>query len=70
MASKNAKSKSKASNVERLESAGVITEQFTEGDKKTVEKLTEAEVAALIKMRKKRGPAPEGKHHLRPNIFV
>jgi hypothetical protein len=71
MASKNAKAKSKASNVERLETAGVlISEQFAEGDKKTVERLTEAEVAALIKMRKKRGPAPEGKHHLRPNIFV
>jgi hypothetical protein len=65
------KSKEKASNVERLESAGVlISEQFTERDKKTVEKLTEAEVSALIKMRKKRGPAPKGKCYLRPNIFI
>jgi hypothetical protein len=71
MVSKSSNSKKKASNVERLEGARVlISEHFTDGDKKTVEKLTEAEVSALIKMRKKRGPAPEGKHHLRPNIFV
>jgi hypothetical protein len=65
------KSKKKVSNVERLESAGVlVSEQFTDGDKKTVEKLSATEVGALIKLRKKRGSAPEGKHHLRPNIFV
>jgi len=65
------KSKKKSSNVERLETAGVlVSEQFTDDDKKTVEKLSETEVTALIKLRKKRGPAPEGKHHLRPNIFV
>lgn len=65
------KSKKKSSNVERLESAGVlISEQFTDGDKKTVERLTASEVTVLIKMRKKRGAAPEGKHHLRPNVFV
>jgi hypothetical protein len=72
MASKaKTKSKKKSSNVERLESAGVlIAEQFTEDDKKTVEKLSATEIAVLIKMRKKRGAAPEGKHHLRPNVFV
>jgi hypothetical protein len=64
-------SQKKASNVERLEKAGVLTsEKFTDGDKRTVEKLSVTEVALLIKMRKKRGPAPAGKHHLRPNIFV
>lgn len=65
------KSKKKASNVERLESAGVlVAEQFTDSDKKTVEKLSEVEVTALINVPKKRGSAPAGKHHLRPNIFV
>lgn len=65
------KPKKKTSNVERLEAAGVlVSEQYTDEDKKTVEKLSGAEVSALIKMRKKRGAAPEGKHHLRPNIFV
>lgn len=65
------KPKKKSSNVERLETAGVlVSEQFTADDKKTVEKLSETEVTALIKLRKKRGSAPEGKHHLRPNIFV
>jgi hypothetical protein len=65
------KSKKKSSNVERLETAGVlVSEQFTDDDKKTVEKLSETEVTALIKLRKKRGSAPEGKHHLRPNVFV
>jgi hypothetical protein len=65
------KPKKKSSNVERLETAGVlVSEQFTDDDKKTVEKLSETEVTALIKLRKKRGSAPEGKHHLRPNIFV
>jgi hypothetical protein len=65
------KSKKKSSNVERLETAGVlVSEQFTDDDKKTVERLSETEVTALIKLRKKRGSAPEGKHHLRPNIFV
>ena len=69
-AKKKAKAK-KASNVDRLESAGVlISEQYTDEDKKTVERLSEAEVSVLIKMRKKRGAAPEGKHHLRPNVFV
>jgi len=70
-AKKKAKAKKKASNVDRLESAGVlISEQYTDEDKKTVERLSEAEVSVLIKMRKKRGAAPEGKHHLRPNVFV
>jgi hypothetical protein len=65
------KSKKKSSNVERLETAGVlVSEQFTDDDKKTVERLSETEVTALIKLRKKRGSAPEGKHHLRPNVFV
>ena len=64
-------SKTRISNVERLESAGVLSsKKFTAGDKKTVEKLSVTEVALLIKMRKKRGAAPAGKHHLRPNIFV
>ena len=70
-AKKKAKAKKKASNVDRLESAGVlISEQYTDEDKKTVERLSEAEVSVLIKMRKKRGAAPEGKHHPRPNVFV
>jgi len=70
-AKKKANAKKKASNVDRLESAGVlISEQYTDEDKKTVERLSEAEVSVLIKMRKKRGAAPEGKHHLRPNVFV
>jgi hypothetical protein len=65
------KSKKKSSNVERLETAGVlVAEQFTDDDKNTVEKLSETEVTALIKLRKKQGSAPEGKHHLRPNVFV
>jgi hypothetical protein len=68
---KKSKAKKKASNVDRLESAGVlVSEQYTDEDKKTVERLSEAEVSVLIKMRKKRGAAPEGKHHLRPNVFV
>lgn len=70
-AKKKSSGKKKSSNVERLESAGVlISEQFTDSDKKSVERLTAAEVTVLIKMRKKRGAAPEGKHHLRPNVFV
>lgn len=61
----------KSANMDRLESAGVlVSRQFTDEDKKTVEKLSASEVSALIKLRKKRGSAPEGKHHLRPNIFV
>jgi hypothetical protein len=65
------KPKKKTSNVDRLETAGVlVSEQYTDEDKKTVEKLSAAEVDVLIKMRKKRGAAPEGKHHLRPNVFV
>jgi hypothetical protein len=71
MAPKKSKAKKKSSNVERLESAGVlVSEQYTDEDKKTVEKLTATEISVLIKMRKKRGAAPEGKHHLRPNVFV
>jgi hypothetical protein len=70
-AKSKAKASKKVSNVERLESAGVlVSEQFTEDDKKSVEKLSGVEVSTLIKMRKKHGSAPEGKHHLRPNFFV
>jgi hypothetical protein len=69
--SKAKSKKKKASNVERLHTAGVIaSEEFSEDDKKMVEKLSETEVVALISLRKKRGAAPEGKHHLRPNAFV
>lgn len=65
------KAKKKSSNVETLERAGVlVSEQFTDGDRKTVESLSASEVSVLIKMRKKRGAAPEGQHHLRPNVFV
>jgi hypothetical protein len=66
------KSKSKkTSNLERLESEGVLnSEKFTDDEKKTVEKLSVSEVAVLIKMRKKRGAVPDDKHHLRPNLFV
>jgi hypothetical protein len=64
------KKKSK-SNMDRLEEAGVImSAEYTDGDKKMVEKFSAAEVSALVKMRKKRGAAPAGKHHLRPNVFV
>jgi len=72
MAAKSkSKSKKKVSNVERLEGAGVLnSKKYTDGDKKTIEKLSVTEVALLIKMRKKRGAAPAGKHHLRPNFFV
>jgi hypothetical protein len=70
-AKKKAKAAKKTSNLERLESAGVVvSEQFTDEDKKTVERLSAVEVSALIKLRKKHGAAPEGKHHLRPNVFV
>lgn len=61
----------KKSNMDKLEEAGVVVStQFSDGDKKTVEKLSVTEVSALIKMRKKRGATPDGKHHLRPNLFV
>lgn len=71
MAPKKPSSKKKSSNVDRLESAGVlVSKQYTDGDKQTIEKLSETEVTALIKIRKKRGAAPNGKHHLRPNLFV
>jgi hypothetical protein len=67
-----AKSKSKkTSNLERLESVGVLdSEKFSDDEKKTVEKLSVSEVAVLIKMRKKRGAVSDDKHHLRPNLFV
>jgi hypothetical protein len=66
------KSKStKTSNLECLESAGVLTsERFSEDEKKTVEKLSVSEVAVLLKIRKKHGAVPDDKHHLRPNVFV
>jgi hypothetical protein len=55
----------------RLERAGVLkSAKFSDKDKGSIEKLSEAEVTLLIKMRKKRGAAPTGKHHLRPNVLV
>jgi len=71
MASKSKSKLKKASNVVRLATAGVLVAKLlADADKKIIEKLTAAEVAVLIKMRKKRGAAPKGKHHLRPNVFV
>jgi len=71
MAKKSKAKAKKVSNVERLHAAGVIvSDQFSEDEKKSVERLTAVEVSALIKLRKKHGAAPEGKHHLRPNAFV
>ena len=71
MATKRKSKSKKPSNLERLEGAGILnSERFTEEDKKSVEKLSVAEVAVLIKMRKKRGAVPDDKHHLRPNLFV
>jgi hypothetical protein len=66
-----AKAKKKTSNVEVLESAGVlVSEQFTDSDRKTVESLSASEVSVLVKLRKKSGATPEGQHHLRPNFIV
>jgi hypothetical protein len=61
----------KVSNLRRLERAGILqSKHFSKKDQETVETLTEVEVRQMIAMRKKRGAAPRGKHHLRPNFFV
>ena len=60
-----------ASNIERLEKAGILKgEHFTGADQKVIEDLSPEEVAVLIKLREKTGEAPAGKEHLRPNIIV
>lgn len=56
---------------ERLEEAGIIVgQQFSASDKKVLEKITDEEVDVLIKLRKKMGPVPQGKDHMRPNLPV
>ena len=60
-----------ASNIERLEKAGILkTEHFSSHEQKVIESLSPEEVAVLIKLREKTGEAPGGKEHLRPNIIV
>ena len=60
-----------ASNIERLEKAGILKQDhFTDQDKKLLESISAEEVDVLIRLRSKMGEAPSGKEHMRPNIIV
>ncbi len=58
-------------NVELLEEAGILeSAHFSADDKKTIESITPEEIAVLIKLRKKLGPAPIANANQRPNFPV
>ena len=59
------------SKLEELEEAGILERRhFSAEELALVDSITAEEVAVLIKLRKKMGGTAEGKHHIRPNIFV
>ncbi len=61
----------KPTHFERLRDAGVLEERhFTEEEKKVINKMSRPEVNTLIRMRQKRGPAPQGRHEVRPNVCL
>jgi hypothetical protein len=63
--------KPKVSNVDRLVAAGVIhADHVGDHNMLVINKLRSAEVAALVNLRRRIGPAAEGKDHLRPNFPV
>jgi hypothetical protein len=66
------KSAPKASNLERLTAAGVISqESIADHDQAVIDKLSASEVNTLIKLRKKMGDAPLAtKASVRPNFPV
>lgn len=66
------KSAPKASNLERLTAAGVISqESIADHDEAVIDKLSASEVNTLIKLRKKMGDAPLAtKATVRPNFPV
>ena len=58
-------------NVELLEEAGILeSAHFSHEDTKIIESITPEEVAVLIKLRKKLGPAPIANANARPNFPV
>jgi hypothetical protein len=68
---KKSPSKPKVSNVDRLVAAGVIhADHVGDHNMLVINKLRSAEVAALVNLRRRIGPAAEGKDHLRPNFPV
>ncbi|HTV05730.1 MAG TPA: aroma-sacti cluster domain-containing protein [Acidobacteriaceae bacterium] len=57
--------------LERLHEAGiVVSDKFSESDKKVIDQITDEEVDVLIKLNKRMGKVPPGKEHMRPNMFV
>ncbi len=59
------------SKLEKLEAAGIIeSRHFSADELKLVDTITDEEIEVLIQLRKKMGAAPEGKHHIRPNIGI
>jgi len=61
----------KLTNLERLEAARVaISRNYTRTEKTIINRMTEQEVAFLIRMREKYGAAREGEEDVRPNFPV
>jgi hypothetical protein len=65
------KTAKKQTHFERLRDAGLLEEKhFTEREKKVVNRMSRQEVNMLIRMRRKRGPAPKGREKIRPNFCL
>jgi hypothetical protein len=61
----------KPTHFERLRNAGVLeAKHFTDEEKKVINRLSRSEVDMLIRMRRKRGPAPKGREEVRPNFCL
>ena len=62
---------SSKTNVQQLEEAGILeSAHFSAEDVKVIESITPEEIAVLIKLRKKLGPAPIANANQRPNFPV
>lgn len=63
------KKATRVGNLQRLERAGLVAPQaLTAREEAVVEKMSKAEVAFMIRLRKKLGPVRKGRHPAKPNF--
>ncbi len=57
--------------LKKLEDAGILERKhFSAEEMALIDKIDDDEIAVLIRLRQKLGPAAEGKNHIRPNFIV
>lgn len=59
------------SKLQRLEDEGILEQrQFTAEELTLIATITDDEIDVLVSLRKRLGPATDGKNHIRPNFVV